>query len=141
MNRHGARSTRRASQRGQSFMIVAIFVALILLAVLGIATDYTQVWAHRQMAQGAADAACQAAAADLYFKYLYPTAPTGMSYGWIGSSFDCSSNTSSPPCSYAAANGYSGSAVTVSFPSSLLGVSPIRSEEHTSELQSLRHLV
>jgi hypothetical protein len=106
-------------------MIVAIFVALILLAVLGIATDYTQVWAHRQMAQGAADAACQAAAADLYFKYLYPTAPTGMSYGWIGSSFDCSSNTSSPPCSYAAANGYSGSAVTVSFPSSLPGVSPI----------------
>ena len=57
-------------------MIIAVFIALFLLAVLGLATDYTQVWAHRQMAQGAADAACQAGAADVFLKGTDPTATT-----------------------------------------------------------------
>jgi hypothetical protein len=119
-----------SAQRGQTFVIIAVFIALFLLAVLGLATDYTQVWAHRQMAQGAADAACQAGAADVFLKGTDPTATTdfpALDFSWIGSSFNCSVNASSPPCKYASFNGYSGSKVSVSFPSSLTGVSGIPS--------------
>jgi len=97
---------------------------------MGLATDYTQVWAHRQMAQGAADAACEAGAADVFLKGTDPTASTdfpGLDFSWIGSSFDCSVHPASPPCSYASFNGYSGSKVSVSFPSSLPGVSGVPS--------------
>src|SRR5437899_2722275 len=124
-------SLRRWSpQQGQTFLAIVIFIALFLLAVMGLATDYTQVWAHRQMAQGAADAACEAGAADVFLKGTDPTASTdfpGLDFSWIGSSFDCSVHPASPPCSYASFNGYSGSKVSVSFPSSLPGVSGIPS--------------
>src|SRR5882724_9282943 len=115
-------------QRGQTFLVIVVFIAVFLLAVLGLATDYTQVWAHRQMAQGAADAACQAAAADLFLNAISPAASgqNGLqSFSWIGSPFDCSTNAGSPPCAYAALNGYSGSNVNVTFPSSLAGVAPL----------------
>ncbi len=125
MNRHEPGSHKRASQRGQSFLIIVIFVALILIAMLGIATDYTQIWAHRQMAQGAADAACQAAAADLYLAYATPTNPPGGGFSWIGTAFDCSAKPATPPCQYASVNGYAGAAVNVSFPASLPGVPPL----------------
>src|SRR5215471_21007732 len=93
----------RPSQKGQAFLIITIFIAMLLLAMLGLATDYTQVWAHRQMAQGAADAACQAGAADLFLKGTDPTASTdfpGLDFSWIGSTFDCSTGgkPNSPPC-------------------------------------------
>src|SRR5204862_6236059 len=105
-------------QRGQSFFIIVVIMAVFLLGVLGLATDYTQIWAHRQMIQGAADAACQAGAADLYLKALDPAAEStyGLDFSWIGSSFDCSSKPGSPPCRYASLNGYSGANVAVSFP-------------------------
>jgi hypothetical protein len=122
-------SLRRSSQQqGQAFLIFVIFIAFFLLAVVGIATDYTQVWAHRQMAQGAADAACQAGAADLFLKGTDPTASTdfpGLDFSWIGSTFDCTTLPNSVPCRYASFNGYSGSNVSVSFPSTLDGVSGI----------------
>ncbi len=124
-------SLRRWSpQQGQAFLIIVILIAFFLLVVLGLATDYSQVWAHRQMAQGAADAACQAAAADVFLKGTDPTASTdfpGLDFSWIGSTFDCSAKPNSVPCKYASFNGYSGSNVSVSFPSSLPGVSGIPS--------------
>ena len=46
---------RWSTQQGQAFLFIVILIAFFLLAVLGLATDYTQVWAHRQMAQGAAE--------------------------------------------------------------------------------------
>src|SRR5712691_833076 len=121
-------SQRLPSQRGQAFLVIVIFVGVLLLAVMGLATDYAQIWAHRQMAQGAADAACQAAAAYVFLKGTDPTASTdfpGLDFTWIGSTFDCSAKPNSVPCTYASANGYSGSKVTVSFPASLPGVPPI----------------
>jgi len=125
-------SRRWLPQQGQAFLIIVILIAFFLLAVLGLATDYTQVWAHRQMAQGAADAACQAAVADLFLKGTDPTASTDfpkLDFSWIdGKTFDCSARSSSVPCIYASFNGYSGSNVSVSFPSaSDLGVSGIPS--------------
>ena len=123
-------SLRRWSpQQGQSFLIIVILIAFFLLAVLGLATDYSQVWAHRQMAQGAADAACQAGAADVFLKGTDPTGSIpGVDFSWIdGSTFDCSARPNSVPCKYASFNGYSESNVSVSFPSSLPGVSGIPS--------------
>jgi len=81
------------------------------------------------MAQGAADAACEAGAADLYLNAVDPSSSgqNGLqSFSWIGTGFDCSStDASSPPCRYATLNGYSGSSVHVSFPSSLPGVASL----------------
>lgn len=117
-----------SAQRGQTFIPIMVFIGLVLLAMLGIAVDYSQVWAHRQMAQGAADAACQAGAADLY---LNATAPGSAGNGgvgpftWIGTAFDCSAKASTPPCQYASFNGYTGANVSVSFPSSLPNVPPL----------------
>src|SRR5712672_3111979 len=128
MKRHYAQIRRSSPQRGQVFIAIVIFIAMFLLAALGLATDYTQVWAHRQMAQGAADAACQAAAADLFLNAISPAASgqNGLQpLSWIGSPFDCSTNAGSPPCAYAALNGYSGSNVSVTFPSSLAGVASL----------------
>src|SRR5438128_2638616 len=118
------------TQQGQAFLFIVILIAFFLLAVLGLATDYTQVWAHRQMAQGAAHAACQAGAADVFLKGTDPTASTDfptLDFSWIGSTFDCSAKPNSVPCRYASLNGYSGSSVSVSFPSSLDGVGGIPS--------------
>ena len=122
--RGDANGSRRAcSERGQASLVIVVFIAVFLLGATGLATDYTQIWAHRQMIQGAADAACQAGAADLYLKALDPAAEStyGLDLSWIGSSFDCSSKPDSAPCQYASLNGYSGSNVAVSFPSTVAG--------------------
>ena len=128
MKRHYAQIRRPSPQRGQVFIAIVIFIAMFLLAALGLATDYTQVWAHRQMAQGAADAACQAAAADLFLKGTDPNFATDFptfDFSWIGNTYDCSTHTSSSPCMYASFNGYSGTAVKVEFPSSVSGAGAI----------------
>ena len=126
----GCRGNSQAisSEQGQTVLAVAIFVSLLLLVILGVATDYAQVWAHRQMAQAAADAACEAGAADLFLNATDPSASgiNGLqSFSWIGNPYNCGTNASSPPCRYAALNGYSGSNVSVTFPSSLPGVAPL----------------
>ena len=61
MRRQEKGSRRPCCERGQAFLVIVVFIAFFLLGVLGLSTDYAQIWAHRQMAQGAADAACQAA--------------------------------------------------------------------------------
>lgn len=126
---------RRSSQHGQTLIPIVIFVGLFLMAMLGVAADYTQVWARRQMAQGAADAACEAGAADLYLNAVDP-ASSGQNglqnFSWIGTDFDCTTNTSSPPCQYASFNGYSGANIHVSFPSSLPGVASLPSSLATA---------
>src|SRR6266704_2983751 len=131
MKRDCSRLQRWSPQHGQTFLAIVIFIALFLLAVLGLATDYAQVWAHRQMAQGAADAACQAGATDVFLKGTDPTVSAdfpGLDFSWIGSTFDCSAMPNSVPCKYASFNGYAGANVSVSFPSpSDLGVSGIPS--------------
>jgi hypothetical protein len=126
MNHPTVSYRRRKSERGQSFLVIVIIVAVFLLGMMGVAVDYTQIWAHRQMAQAAADAACQAGAADLYIKAIDPSDPPSGGFGWIGGSgFNCSTNTTSPPCKYASLNGYTGSNVSVTFPSSLPGVTAL----------------
>ncbi|MGI9101718.1 MAG: pilus assembly protein TadG-related protein [Terriglobales bacterium] len=120
-------------EEGQTFVLIVIFIAVFLAGVIGFATDYTQLWARRQVLQGAADAACQAGAADLFLQNQYSGSSsitvggTTIDFGWIGTAYDCSTNTTSPPCQYASLNGFSGSAVSVSFPSSVPGYAGIPS--------------
>src|SRR5258706_10502942 len=119
---------RFAPQRGQPSPITAAFIAFFLLAVMGLARDYGQVWAHRQIVQAGADAAGKAGAADLLLNYQDPTVSSAypqVSLGWIGSAYNCSTNTGSSPCKYAALNGYSGSNVSVSFPGKPASAPPI----------------
>jgi hypothetical protein len=127
MKIHRSRRSRQ-KEGGQTLIPIIIMIGLFLLAMLGVAMDYSQLWAHRQMAQAAADAACQAGAADLYLNAVDPSV-SGVGglggFGWIGSSFNCSTGTTTPPCKYAAFNGYTGGNVNVSFPSSLAGVPPL----------------
>lgn len=116
------RRPRASSEEGQTFIPIAVLIVMLLLGMLGVAIDYSQVWAHRQMAQGAADAACQAGAADLFLNAVDSTASGTLgleSFAWIGKAFDCSTGTGTPPCQYANVNGYSGSAVSVSFPATV----------------------
>jgi hypothetical protein len=111
-------------ESGQSALLIFLFIFVLLLGLMGFATDYAQLFARRQMAQAAADAACQAGAADLFIKQTNST--YNLDYSWIPATagtgaFDCSSNSGSPPCVYASRNGFSGSKVAVSFPSSVPG--------------------
>jgi hypothetical protein len=128
MDRNRANSQRWSSEQGQTFLAIAVFIALFLVGALGLASDYTQLWARRQMAQGAADAACQAGAADLLLQFQDPSASAAypqVNFSWIGSANPCGSSPNSPPCKYASLNGYAPSNVAVSFPKSLPGAPAI----------------
>src|ERR1700746_239834 len=118
-------------QAGQTTTIVALVMGLFLLGLAGFAVDVSNWWLHRQMAQGAADAACTAGVMD-----MLSTASTGVTSGSFpaGSppaTFNCSASTGTAACQYAALNGYNtggllanqaSNDVQVSFPSSLPGL-------------------
>jgi hypothetical protein len=70
-----AASAEHVSERGQAFLlIVVVRLRFCCLACWDWGTDYAQIWAHTPMTQGAADAACQAAAADLFLNAVDPEA-------------------------------------------------------------------
>ena len=50
---------------GQVTIFVVLALAIFLIAFVGFAVDMTNLWFHRQMAQGAADAVCQAGIMDV----------------------------------------------------------------------------
>src|SRR5579875_2131005 len=56
-------NTRRES--GQAAIVLLAFFSVLLLTAAGLAVDVSNLWFHRQAAQAAADAACQAGALDL----------------------------------------------------------------------------
>src|SRR5262249_56849514 len=110
MRVHGPRR-RRQKEQGQALIPIIIMIGLFLLAMLGVAMDYSQIWAHRQMAQAAADASCQAGAADLYLNAVDPSV-SGIggpqSFSWIGSAFYCRTGASPPPSRHAASHVHTG---------------------------------
>jgi hypothetical protein len=109
----------KRGDEGQVLILVVIAMAIFLIGFVGFAVDMTNMWFHRQMAQGAADAACQAGAMDLLGVSQNALTPRPPGFNPPGSTIDCFSSPSSPPCQYAALNGYPASAanqVMVSFP-------------------------
>jgi len=135
----------RFGDEGQVTIFVVIAMAIFLIGFVGFAVDMTNLWFHRQMAQGAADAACQAGAMNLYHYALGN--PTSYE-NWIPASpgsppIPCTPGTSDPtpgvaspgpsPCRYAALNGYNSGGivggagsneVSISFPPDVAGVTP-----------------
>jgi hypothetical protein len=116
-------------------VFVVLALALFLMGFMGFAVDMTNLWFHRQMAQGAADAACQAGIMDVLY-IANGAIPPGPGFA-PGINFDCASSPSATPCRYAALNGYDGTGlvadaasneVTVSFPGAVTGATPPPSE-------------
>ncbi len=125
------RVPRFRSEKGQVTIFIVLALALFLLGFIGFAVDMTNLWFHRQMAQGAADAACQAGIMDVL---LLAEGANPPSPGFApGTPFDCASTPNAVPCQYAALNGYSGAGlssgpsnqVTVGFPGTVPGTPPL----------------
>jgi Putative Flp pilus-assembly TadE/G-like len=112
------------AENGQAILLVVVALALFMLGSLGLGIDGAQMYAHRQMAQTAADAAAQAAMMSI----LRGTNSTSTHPFSTGASFTCTVPPQSldlrTPCVYAQNNGFGTSAdtVTVSFPTTISGV-------------------
>jgi hypothetical protein len=100
----------RNSESGQASILLIIMLATFLLASLAFAVDFGNIWFHRQTAQTAADAACQAGAMDLLYLAQGNTLP---SMGFTpGTGSDCTSSSGATMCWYAKRNGFSGAGFT-----------------------------
>ena len=53
---------KRKAEKGQAILLVVVAMAIVLVGGLGLAIDGSQLYAHSQMAQAAADAAALAGA-------------------------------------------------------------------------------
>ena len=119
---------RRAREGGQTITLLLLALGLFLLGAVGLAVDISNWWFHRQMAQGAADAACTAGIMDMLVN-----AQEGTSFGGFPSplaDYACSARPGSAPCAYANLNGYNGNGriagqasndVYINFPASVSG--------------------
>ncbi len=110
-------------------LLLVLGLSFFLIAALGLAIDGGQMYAHRQMAQTAADAAAQAGIMSLF---TGTNATSGFPFGTGSppSAFTCSTTDGRTPCVYARRNGFGGSAadtVTVDFPATIAGV-PLSSD-------------
>ena len=111
---------RIRDEEGQALALVAVAMSLFLIAAIGLGIDGSHMFAQRQMAQTAADAAALSAIQDIY-EGTYNAAGTGFTIG----SFTCTTSDTRTPCAYAAKNGFGTIAtdtVKVSFPASVSGV-------------------
>ena len=107
------------NRRGQATLLVVVAVSLSLLGAMGLAVDGAQVYAHRTMAQAAADAAAEAG-----IMSIFNGTNTGAN-AFGASSFTCTTTDVRTPCSYARLNGFGSTAadtITVEFPTSAPGV-------------------
>ena len=110
---------------GQAVILVVVAMSILLIGALGLAIDGGQMYAHRQMAQAAADAAAQAGIMNILDGTNATSAhPFGTGTPPIASSV-CTTTDLRTPCVYARNNGFGGTAadtVTLSFPATVSGV-------------------
>ena len=101
-------ATPTATQSGQASILLLSILGTFLLASVAFAVDMGNLWFHRQGAQTAADAACEAGAMDMLYLYKGTTLP---SMGFVpGTPGQCSSGTGGTICTYARFNGYTSTA-------------------------------
>ena len=122
---------REVGDAGQAAISIILILGMFLLAVLGFGVDLTNIWFHRQAATAAADAACEAGAADMLAENGGLSLP---SMGFTpGTASNCVSSSSATMCTYANLNGYNGkgissgaasNSVAWAFPSTVTGVTP-----------------
>jgi hypothetical protein len=102
---------RRRKQSGQAILLVVVASGILLVGAMGLAVDGATLYAHRQMAQSAADAAAQAAIMSIF---------SGTDTVTTTGSYTCPSSLAGSPatyaaCQYASKNGFSSSEVSVSY--------------------------
>jgi Putative Flp pilus-assembly TadE/G-like len=118
-------------QAGQTTVLLCLVLGIFLLGLAGLAVDVSNWWFHKQMAQGAADAACTAGVMDLLSNASAGSSIGGFPTGSPPAAFTCASGSTTAACQYAALNGYGGGGllagqgsndVQISFPGSVPGV-------------------
>jgi len=111
-------------ESGQAIILVVVCLSVFMIGALGLAIDGGQLYAHRQMAQTAADAAAQAGIQSI-FNGTNSTSLNPFGTGTSPAAFTCATSDLRTPCVYARYNGFGGTAddlVTVSFPLAESGV-------------------
>ncbi|MEO5926631.1 MAG: pilus assembly protein TadG-related protein [Bryobacteraceae bacterium] len=107
-------------EKGQAIILFVVAMGIVLIGALGLAIDGSQLYAHRQMLQAAADSGAQAGVMSVFNK-----TNTGTNDFGTGGSFTCSTTDDRTPCYYARRNGVgttADDAVFVDFPTSAPGV-------------------
>ncbi len=110
---------RNQGERGQVVIMLLVAMGIFIFGAIGLAIDGAHLYAQRQLAQAAADAAAQAAIMSI-FDHTYnggkatdfPAAPL--------TSFTCAIGATSTPCVYAQRNGFgtANDTVVIDFPDS-----------------------
>lgn len=90
---------KKKSEAGQAVLIVVAAISIFLLGAVGLAVDGSHLYAQRQAAQSAADAAAQAAIVSVF---------NGTNSGSLASAspYWCTTSDSTSPCVYARMNGF-----------------------------------
>jgi hypothetical protein len=117
----------RDRERGQAIILVLLAVSIIMLGAAGLAIDGARLFAQRQMAQAAADAAAQAGIMSI-FRGTNITGAHPFATAAPAGSFHCSTTDGRTPCEFARLNGFgqtNADTVTVSFPTSVPGVTKL----------------
>lgn len=111
----------RKQEKGQAVILVLVSMGAFMIGAIGFALDGSHLFAQRQMAQTAADAAAQAAIMSVYDG----TNGSGAAGFSTEASFTCATTDARTPCKYASLNGFGAIAsdtVGVSFPTTAPGV-------------------
>ena len=104
---------KREYESGQATVLVVAAMSIFLLGAVGLAIDGSHLYAQRQMAQSAADAAAQAGILSLF------DGTAGMGSHTAGTAFTCGTGDTATPCQYAQSiNGFgtASDTVNVDFP-------------------------
>ncbi len=128
-----ARQNKCRGESGQAALGLLVIFGVLIIAGLGFAVDFANLWFHRQAAQSAADSACQAGSMDM-LGTLGGLSLKSMGFT-VGTASNCVSSSAATMCAYAGFNGYSGAGpqpagntnsawntVAWTFPSSVSGV-------------------
>lgn len=129
-----SKRSRKPEEAGQAAVLIVLVLGLFLLGAVAFSVDFGNLWFHRQMAQGVADASCTAAAMDM----LYTANGLGSTGGFTaGTPFSCSGSPMAAPCVYATKNmggaasaltaGKAGYDVAFTFPSTVAGLPACKS--------------
>jgi Flp pilus assembly protein TadG len=107
--------TRFKEEDGQAMILVALAMGIFLLGAIGLAVDGSNLFAQRQMAQAAADAAAQAGIMSIFDG---TNGKGTAAFSTSSAGFTCTTTDARTPCVYASKNGFgaTGDTITVSFP-------------------------
>src|SRR5690242_16338939 len=106
---------RKKGERGQALILVLVAFSLFLLGAIGLAIDGSHLYAQRQMAQAAADAAATAAIMSVF----NGTNTGANAFGVPPTPHTCSTTDTITPCVYTRNNGFAqaaGDVAVVDYP-------------------------